>query len=142
MIDGGIYSDLHGSGRDIEADINVDATGTADDNLAPGFVDAAKRELERRMSNQTPATRPDVEKFEYRAKQGIRMEILQAADMLSLCAYVLRLEQALDDVMKSVEDGLLVRDTSHDAQPDWAVRQILMVTALANTQAALSEKAS
>lgn len=44
---------------------------------------------------------------------------------------------ALKVVMQLIDDGLLVRDTSRDSEPDWAMRQLPLICALQKARAAL-----
>lgn len=64
----------------------------------------------------TAATRPDVEQLEYRAKQGVRMEIPQAADMLALCAYALHLESRVERLEKALQ---LAKEHTAELREAW-----------------------
>jgi hypothetical protein len=48
------------------------------------------------------------------------------------------LREALAGVMKQIEDGHLVRDTSNDHRDDWAMLQLPPVTALGKAKAVLA----
>ena len=48
-----------------------------------------------------------------------------------------RLAHALRTLLAFVEDGTLVRNTSQDHAPDWALRQIPLVRVLADARATL-----
>lgn len=50
---------------------------------------------------------------------------------------VRELEQALQGVMKLIDDGILVREIKYDHEPGWAMRGFHLVMALQQAQAAL-----
>lgn len=65
-----------------------------------------------------------------------------AIDSLGATAFRIRAEhdclaRALRTLFALVEDGTLVRDTSRDHEPGWALRQVPLVQALARARAAL-----
>lgn len=49
-----------------------------------------------------------------------------------------RQEAALSSLMRLIDDGVLVRDISHDNEDGWALRQLSLVTALKQAQQALA----
>lgn len=50
-----------------------------------------------------------------------------------------RMRAELEGIMGLIESGQLVRDISHDGEPDWAIKQLGLVRTLANAKAALAE---
>jgi len=66
----------------------------------------------------------------------------QVAKCKHLAERVKVLEDALQDIFTMLDDGYLVRDTSHDGQDGWAMRQLPYVRKLAAAQAALSAPAT
>ncbi len=53
--------------------------------------------------------------------------------------YVDSLLSALQVVMRGFDEGIFVRDISHDADPSWAVKLLPYVVALATLQKAVSK---
>ena len=50
------------------------------------------------------------------------------------------LENALKGVMKLIGDGVLVRNTSDDANPGWALKMMPLVATIKAADSALEEK--
>lgn len=51
-----------------------------------------------------------------------------------------RCEEALRDMFALIDEGYLVRDTTHDAMPGWALRQLPYVHRLAAARRALAQE--
>ncbi len=47
------------------------------------------------------------------------------------------LAEALEELYALIEDGVLVRDVSHDGEPGWALKQLPLVRSLGKAQGAL-----
>jgi len=63
------------------------------------------------------------------------------SDLVALRAENERLRGALRGLMMMIENGYLVRQTNGDGDPGWALRQLPLVKALAEAEAALSGEA-
>lgn len=64
---------------------------------------------------------------------GVPMEVRFAQAVIDVSA-------ALQGVMDLIEAGVLVRDTSNNHEPGWAMKQIPLVQALARAKTALDGK--
>ena len=78
---------------------------------------------------------------EYRYEKEYYLGGAYYAGRIVLCAkhaQVGPLLEALEDVMKLVEDGALVRDISRDHEMGWAFNQVPLVTALKSATVAIA----
>jgi hypothetical protein len=80
----------------------------------------------------------DTESPFYVAHDFPRIEIRQKLN--EAAARIETLEKAGRGIWKLIEDGLLVRNTSRDDEPDWAIKQLPVIMALKDLQAALGEE--
>lgn len=53
---------------------------------------------------------------------------------------IVALKAALADVFDLIDSGWLIRDTTHDSEPDWALRQLPQVQRLAAAKKLMEEK--
>src|SRR5712691_3576418 len=67
------------------------------------------------------------------------IDVIKQATVKSLEQTNKQLYEALEGVMQLIADGKLIRCTSDDANPDWAMRQLPFVLALSAAETALAK---
>ena len=69
----------------------------------------------------------------------MRDEIAAIVDQALIAECRWELLEALEAVLKLMDDGILVRDTRNDDDPAWAIKQFPLVLALQKSQAAIAK---
>jgi hypothetical protein len=77
--------------------------------------------------------------FHIRDSAGHRVAMAYTKENAFLIAAVNELLEALKEIRELIDNGMLVRDTSHDHEPGWALKQIPLVQALQKIGLAISK---